>query len=128
MPNHQTITIVGHAGKDADLRTTQSGEKVAGFSVAVKNRKDETTWYECAAWGKTAENYVGPYLKKGSVVFLVGEPSLNIFTKRDGTVGASIRINVRGIQIFNGSDNDQKLKEASRSGSRSTDYEDDIPF
>jgi single-stranded DNA-binding protein len=34
------LTIAGNIGKDAEVRRTQSGDPVAGFSVAVDNGKD----------------------------------------------------------------------------------------
>ena len=34
------ITIAGNVGKSAEIRSTQNGDKLAGFSVAVDNGKD----------------------------------------------------------------------------------------
>lgn len=56
----QTLIIAGNVGKDAELRTTQSGEKVLNFSLAVDNGKSkdgtkrDPTWFDCSIWGKRA--------------------------------------------------------------------------
>jgi len=76
----QQLTIAGTIGKDAEVRKTQNGEPVAGFSVAVDNGKDkdgnkrETTWFDCSLWGKRGEG-LGPYLTKGTRVTITGRPT-----------------------------------------------------
>ena len=46
------LTIAGALGRDAETRTTQTGETVTGFSVAVSNGKDrDATWFDCSLWG-----------------------------------------------------------------------------
>lgn len=75
----QTLTLAGTIGRDAEVRRTQSGEPVAGFSVAVDNGKDrdgnkrDATWFDCSIWGKRGES-LGPYLTKGSRVAITGRP------------------------------------------------------
>lgn len=76
----QILTIAGTVGKDAELRTTQSGDKVLGFSVAVDNGKDSSgnkrpaTWFDCAVWGKRAES-LAQHITKGSKLTLTGRPT-----------------------------------------------------
>lgn len=77
----QQLTLAGTIGKDAEIRRTQSGEAVAGFSVAIDNGKDkqgnkrETTWIDCSLWGKRGEA-LGPFLTKGSRVAITGRPTV----------------------------------------------------
>lgn len=69
-------TICGNLGRDAELRYTQGGAAVAGFSVAVKSGygdKAQTIWVDCSIWGKQAEGGLIQYLKKGQQVALSGE-------------------------------------------------------
>ena len=76
----QILIIAGTIGRDAEIRHTQGGDAVAGFSVAVDNGKDkngnkrDTTWYDCSLWGKRGEG-LGPYLTKGTRVTIKGRPS-----------------------------------------------------
>lgn len=134
MPNYSQIQIIGHAGKDPELRLMQNGDAVASFSVAVKVRKDETTWFEVSVFGKSAENYVIPYLKKGGVVFVSGTPSLNVYEKKDGTSGGSIRIAANQIQIMGGRDEAKETHEAGGSQAQRgyqagpEEISDEIPF
>ena len=56
------LMIAGTIGQNAELRRTQSGDAVAGFSVAIDNGKDkngnkrDTTWIDCSLWGKRGES------------------------------------------------------------------------
>ena len=65
-------TFSGRVGADAELRTTQSGEKVLSFRVAndvgFGDRKT-TQWVDCSMWGRRAES-VANYVKKGDKVVM----------------------------------------------------------
>jgi single-strand DNA-binding protein len=76
----QLLTIAGNVGKDAELRNTQGGDSVLGFSLAVDNGKDRdgnkrpATWYDCSIWGKRANSFQG-HIRKGDKLTLSGRPS-----------------------------------------------------
>src|SRR5690349_11478297 len=74
-----SVHLIGHLGKDPEVRTFDSGKKQASFSIATsetfKNLKgekvEETQWHNLIVWGKLAE-IAGQYLKKGSEVAIEG--------------------------------------------------------
>lgn len=73
----KSITIAGNIGRDAETRTTQGGDKVTGWSVAVEERQGQdkrTIWFDVAIWGKRGEA-LAPYLTKGSRVAVSGDLS-----------------------------------------------------
>ena len=73
----KNITIAGGITKDEGLRTTQGGDKVAGFSVAVSEGfgdKKRTLYFDCSIWGKRAET-LAPMLVKGGKVCVSGDLS-----------------------------------------------------
>jgi single-strand DNA-binding protein len=57
------VSVLGHAGSDAELKYTAGGKPVANFSVAVnesfKNSNgdnvDRVEWFRCVAWNGLAE-------------------------------------------------------------------------
>ena len=57
------VQIIGHLGKDPEMRYTPSGKPVTTFSVAVSRswnsadgeRHNETEWFNVVAWGNLAE-------------------------------------------------------------------------
>lgn len=84
------MTIIeGNAGKEPELRTTQSGIKVAMYSVATskKNTKDEnnpvTSWHNVVAWGDQAD-LVMSSVHKGTRVLIIGETKTRSYEDKDG--------------------------------------------
>lgn len=83
--------IVGHLGKDPELRFTQSGTAVASFSVATSEKfkskdgesKEVTEWHNIVVWRQLAE-ICGKYLSKGSQIYLEGKIQTRKYQDRDG--------------------------------------------
>lgn len=71
----QTITIDGNLGKDAELKSTQGGDDVLSFSVAVKQGwgdKESSNWFRVSLWGKRSRK-LADHLRKGTKVVVQGE-------------------------------------------------------
>jgi single-strand DNA-binding protein len=71
----KNVVIAGNCTKDAELRTTQNGSKVAGFSVAVNgfaNGEKTTDFFDVSIWGKRGEA-VMQFAKKGAKICVSGE-------------------------------------------------------
>lgn len=107
-----TIIIVGNVGKDPEMRYTPSGAAVTSFSVATsRNYKSqgqtvkETIWFRVTCWGRQAE-IASNYVRKGQKVLvegrLVADQAGNprVFTRSDGTAGASFEINASNLQLL----------------------------
>lgn len=70
----QTITIAGKLARDAELRSTQHGDSVCSFTVAVdqrEGREKTTNWWRVSLWGKRGDA-LAPYLLKGASVTVTG--------------------------------------------------------
>ena len=74
------VILVGNLGRDPEVRTFQSGDKVANFSVATSDtwndrqtgeRRERTEWHNVAIFGRMAE-IAEQYLRKGAKVYLEG--------------------------------------------------------
>ena len=75
------VILVGNLGRDPEVRTMQSGDKVANFSVATSERwkdrnsgemRERTEWHRVVIFGRTAE-IAEQYLRKGSKVYIEGQ-------------------------------------------------------
>jgi single-strand DNA-binding protein len=94
-------TFSGRVGADAELRTTQSGEKVLSFRVANDigfGDRRTTQWVDCSMWGKRAES-VANYVKKGDKITVSGELKLEEFQRRDGTPGSKLAVRVNDLDL-----------------------------
>ena len=73
----KTITIAGGITRDAVTRTTQDGENVTSFSVAVSEGygdKKRSVYFDCSFWGKRGAA-ITQHLTKGSRVAVSGDLS-----------------------------------------------------
>ena len=94
-------TFSGRCAADAELRTTQSGEKVLNFRVANDvgfGDRRTTQWVDCQYWGKRAEA-VSSYVRKGDKITVSGELKLEEFERRDGTPGSKLAVRVNDLDL-----------------------------
>lgn len=85
------VQLIGHLGNAPEVKTTESGKKLARFSVATnesyRNAKGEkvteTTWHNLVAWGKVAD-IAEKYLNKGSEVAIEGKLINRSYSDKDG--------------------------------------------
>jgi len=83
--------LIGHLGRDPELRTTQSGKTVANFTLATnENRRDtdgkridKTEWHRIVAWEKQAE-LASEYLTKGREVCIEGRLQTREWEDKNG--------------------------------------------
>jgi len=103
------IIVIGHLGRDPEMRYTPNGQSVTSFSVASSRRyttssgeqREETTWFNVSAWGKLAE-LCNQYLTKGRQVYVEGRFSSRSFEGRDGQMRISNDINLTDVQFLGG--------------------------
>lgn len=106
--------IIGHLGRDPELRYTPQGKPVSTFSVATSRsytdsegeQQEETEWWRVQAWGRLSE-ICNQYLRKGSKVFIEGRLSTNKWTDREGLVRFDVRITATDVQILDRKPHDQ---------------------
>lgn len=108
---YQKLQIIGHVGRDPELKYTQSGQSVTDFSVATNRswtgndgqRRDETTWFRVTVWGRQAET-CNQYVSKGKLVMCEGRlaPQINIWTDREGMARASYEMTADSVRFLGG--------------------------
>jgi single-strand DNA-binding protein len=109
--SYSKTIIVGNLGRDPELRYTQSGDPVCGFSVAVSRKwtdkggtaQEETTWYNVSVFGAQAEP-CSKYLAKGRQVLVDGDVKARAYANKDGTPGASLDLKAHSVQFLGGRD------------------------
>ncbi|MCP4656877.1 MAG: single-stranded DNA-binding protein [bacterium] len=73
------VILVGHLGRDPEIRSTASGTPVGNFSLATNRqwkdrdgqRQEETEWHQIVVWGRQAE-IAGQYLSRGKQIYVEG--------------------------------------------------------
>lgn len=124
-------------GKDAEVRYTQGGKAVAGFSAAFDtgwgdNKK--TVWLDCSLWGERAEK-VAPNLTKGLLILVEGDLGTREYEGK-----TYLTLDVRDFK-FTGKGNDAAPRQQTPARPPATgtpapaspadtfaDFDDGIPF
>ena len=119
------VMVIGHLGKDPEMRYTPSGRPVTTFSVAVSRswntadgeRRSETEWFNIVAWGNLAE-ICKQYLHKGQQVYIEGRLQTRRWEDKEGQKHTSVEV-VANEMMMLGDRRDGK-------GSQDEEQEDEI--
>lgn len=134
------VILVGNLGKDPEIRTLESGTKVAGFSMATSEKyKDkitgeqrvQTDWHNIVMWRSLAE-IAEKYLRKGMQIYVEGKLRTRSWHDKEGNARYTTEVVAENMVMMSRSGN-----EASQSGGHSENpntntgfhnVEDDLPF
>ena len=87
------VIIVGNLGKDPEIRSLNSGDKVVNLSIATSEtwrdrtsgeRKEKTEWHKVVIFNENLVKVAESYLKKGSTVYIEGALQTRKFTDQSG--------------------------------------------
>ena len=87
------VILVGNLGRDPEIRTTQSGMKVANLRVATSERwkdrnsgemQERTEWHSVAIFNEHLVSVAERFLHKGSKVYLEGQLQTRKWTDQQG--------------------------------------------
>lgn len=137
MPNFASITIVGHLGKDVEVKFLADGKPVGRFNLAVGTGYGErkvTSWYRCSWWGDRVQK-IQQYLTKGKAIIVHGEPSIRDWTDQEGRKHTSVEVRVLDVVLLgdgkaNGSQQpaEDTAKIAEEAIAESHPDQNEIPF
>ncbi|QQS09896.1 MAG: single-stranded DNA-binding protein [Phycisphaerales bacterium] len=90
MGNLNKVFLMGNLTRDVELRSTSGSNQVARIGLAVNRhwtspdgeKKEETTFVDCEAWGRTAEN-IARFFSKGRPIFIEGRLKLDQWQDKD---------------------------------------------
>lgn len=94
--------LIGHLGRDPEVRYTASGKAVANFTLATSDKaggEERTEWHRIVCWDRLAET-VGRYLTKGRQVFVEGRIQSRSWEDRDGNKRSTTEIVAYSVQFL----------------------------
>ncbi len=126
-----SVTLVGRAGRDPDVRYFESGTVVANLTLAVNRRskEDEPDWFNLEIWGKQAQ-VAADYVKKGSLIGITGSFKIDSWNDRNtGETRKKPVVRVDRLELL-GSRRDLQQNESSPTSFRDKGgpNEEEIPF
>ena len=101
------VQLIGHLGNQPEIRNTETGKKLASFSVATnenyRNSKGEkvteTQWHNLVAWGKLAD-IAEKFLNKGSEVAIEGKLIHRSYSDKEGNKKYSTEVQVNELLLL----------------------------
>jgi single-strand DNA-binding protein len=136
------VVLIGHLGRDPEVRYTADGRAVANFNIATSEewtdkdtgeKKQRTEWHRIVAWRRLGE-ICGEYLSKGRQVYVEGKLQTRSWEK-DGITRYTTEIVASDVQFLGGRDSTRDvMPPEDTSGlvgpepSIPDKEDDDIPF
>ena len=107
MANFNKVMLMGNLTRDIELRHTSSNLAIAKIGLAVNRRwkspegeqREETTFVDCEAFGRTAE-VMSQYLAKGRPVFIEGRLKLDQWEDKEGQKRSKLVVVVEAFQFI----------------------------
>jgi single-strand DNA-binding protein len=130
--------VIGHLGKDPEMRYTPSGRPVTTFTVAVSRswntadgeRRSETEWFNIVAWGNLAE-ICKQYLHKGQQVYIEGRLQTRRWEDKEGQKHTNVEVVANEMMMLGDRRDNRKQKQESDEGEEPSEPvadEDEFPF
>ena len=141
------VFLVGRLGKDPEIRFSGDGNAIANFSIATNetwknkegNQQEKTDWHNIVVFGASAEKYIQPYVKKGTLVSVEGKLQTRDWEDKDGNKRYTTEVIADlygGVQILgsgggeNSFDTSSGMNQepAKKENLDQTVEDDDLPF
>jgi len=149
------VILLGNLGGDPEIRSMQSGSKMATFSMATSKRwrdkntreqRDKTSWHNIVIFGDGLVDIVEKYVKKGSKIYVEGELQTRKWQDKDGNDRYTTEVVLQGfnsnltlLDSRNVNNNQEQINDTNQEDSSSenptssintdsSESDDDIPF
>jgi len=141
------VFLVGRLGKDPEIRFSGDGNAIANFSIATNetwknkegNQQEKTDWHNIVVFGASAEKYIQPYVKKGTLVSVEGKLQTRDWEDKDGNKRYTTEVIADlygGVQILGSGGGENSLDSSSgmnqepvkKENLDQTVDDDDLPF
>jgi single-strand DNA-binding protein len=136
------VTLIGHLGKDPEVRITQDGAKVATLSVATseqwkdratEERKERVEWHKVVVFNVRLSDIIERIFKKGQKVYIEGQLQTRKWTDAQNQEHRVQEIVIRykgDVMILDskGDSLDYRQGDSSSEVSVSSEIDDEIPF
>ena len=150
------VILLGNLGRDPEIRSMQSGSKMATFSMATSKRwrdkntqeqRDKTSWHNIVVFGDGLVDIVEKYVKKGSKIYVEGELQTRKWQDQDGNDRYTTEVVLQGfnsnLTLLDSRNTTNNIEDqenntdqtasnfentTSSKSSDSSESDDDIPF
>lgn len=138
------VILIGNLGADPEIRTTNSGDRIANLRIATSEtwrdrssgeRKERTEWHRVVIYNDALAKVAESYLRKGSKVYVEGSIQTRKWTDQSGAERYSTEVVLQkfngALTLLDGRGDGQGSAEQTATKPRedfSADLDDEIPF
>ena len=145
------VILIGHLGRDPEVRSFQGGGKIVSFRLATSEawkdkttgeRKERAEWHSVSITNEGLAKIAEQYLRKGSKVYIEGQLETRKWQDKDGQDRYTTEIVLRPyrgeLTLLDGRGEgggdeqgraaESRPAQASHTGARANDMDDEIPF
>ncbi len=132
------VMVIGHLGRDPEMRYTPSGRPVTTFTIAASRswntadgeRRSETEWFNIVSWGNLAE-ICKQYLHKGQQVYIEGRLQTRRWEDKEGQKRTNVEVVANEMLMLGDRRNQSKQTQESeedKDQSEPVADEEEFPF
>jgi single-strand DNA-binding protein len=115
MVSFNRVMLAGNLVRDPELRVTQNGVPVCGFSIAVnrvRSKSEEVDFFNVSAWRELGET-IANYKKKGDPILVEGKLQYRTWEAQDGTKRSTVDVVADNVQFLGRSGDPQQEAPSS---------------
>jgi single-strand DNA-binding protein len=138
--NLNIVTIAGRLTRDPEIKMLANNRAVASMGVAINRKwkdkdgtaKEDVTFVDVTAWGKTAE-HCGQYLHKGSGVYIEGHLKMDDWQTKDGQKRQALKVEAMSVQFLDSVPRQEPVDERAHEPPKrapvvADPFTDEVPF
>lgn len=111
------VILVGHLGRNPEVKTFDNGGKLANFSMATKEiwkdakgeRQEQTEWHNIVVRRTSSLTFTEQYLKKGMLVYVEGKLRSRSYKSKTGDDRTILEVFAEDVQLLSNTKKEESV-------------------
>jgi single-strand DNA-binding protein len=111
------VILVGHLGRNPEVKTFDNGGKIANFSMATKeiwkdakgDRQEQTEWHNIVVRKTSSLTFTELYLKKGMLVYVEGKLRSRSYKLKTGEDRTVLEVFAEDVQLLSNTKKEESI-------------------
>jgi single-strand DNA-binding protein len=111
------VILVGHLGRNPEVKTFDNGGKLANFSMATKEiwkdakgeRQEQTEWHNIVVRRTSSLTFTEQYLKKGMLVYVEGKLRSRSYKLKTGEDRTVLEVFAEDVQLLSNTKKEETI-------------------
>jgi single-strand DNA-binding protein len=111
------VILVGHLGRNPEVKTFDNGGKIANFSMATKEiwkdakgeRQEQTEWHNIVVRRSSSLTFTEQYLKKGMLVYVEGKLRSRSYKLKTGEDRTVLEVFAEDVQLLSNTKKEESV-------------------